>query len=248
MAEEKMMRLSQVARKLNVGTSTIIDHLSAKGYEIENNPNAKITVDMYAVLSKEYEASAQVKKEASGLTIGKKHMGDLVIDANQTNNISEQEDEDEILIKNNNPVEEIAVKETTPILPAAEISSEEKDELTGKVTLQGIKVLGKIDLSGPEKTEKKPEKEKPVAKAEVKTEEPKKEEKTPEPVSEEPKKAVVAEVAKTPAEAVVTETPATVVTEKPEVKTKDPVAEKPPVVAPVAVIVPEVAEHVSESV
>ena len=145
MAEEKMMRLSQVARKLNVGTSTIIDHLSAKGYEIENNPNAKITVDMYAVLSKEYEASAQVKKEASGLTIGKKHMGDVVIDANQTNNAaSEQDEEEEILIKNIAPVEEVIVKEKTT--PSAEIPKEEvssdKEELSGKVVLQGIKVLG----------------------------------------------------------------------------------------------------------
>jgi len=166
MAEEKMMRLSQVARKLNVGTSTIIDHLSAKGYEIENNPNAKITVDMYAVLSKEFESSAQVKKEASGLTIGKKHMGDVVIDANQLNsNAPEQDEEEEILIKNIAPAEDVVVKEKINI--SAEIPTEEessdKDELTGKVVLQGIKVLGKIDLAGIDKDSKKSEKEKASA-------------------------------------------------------------------------------------
>ena len=232
MAEEKMMRLSQVARKLNVGTSTIIDHLSAKGYEIENNPNAKITVDMYAVLSKEYEASAQVKKEASGLTIGKKHMGDVVIDANQTNNAaSEQDEEEEILIKNIAPVEEVIVKEkTTPSaeIPKEEISSD-KEELSGKVVLQGIKVLGKIDLSNIDKDPKKHEKEKPskpkpeTAKtAEVVL----KAEKLITPSEEVKAEAVVATKAENPVSAEV-ETP--VVTEAPiiaEVKEEKPVSVK----------------------
>ena len=124
MAEEKMMRLSQVARKLNVGTSTIIDHLSAKGYDIENNPNAKITMDMYAVLSKEYESSAQVKKEAESLTIGKKHMGDVVIDADQINAAPEQDDEDEIRFVTNAPV--VAAVPEAPVAPIAAATTEEE--------------------------------------------------------------------------------------------------------------------------
>ena len=232
MAEEKMMRLSQVARKLNVGTSTIIDHLSAKGYEIENNPNAKITVDMYAVLSKEYEASAQVKKEASGLTIGKKHMGDVVIDANQTNSAaSEQDEEEEILIKNIAPVEEVIVKEkTTPSaeIPKEEISSD-KEELSGKVVLQGIKVLGKIDLSNIDKDPKKQEKEKPSkSKPEtVKTSEVvKKAEKPVTPTEEIKAEAVVTTKDESPVSAEV-ESP--VITEAPiiaEAKEEKPVAVK----------------------
>ena len=160
MAEEKMMRLSQVARKLNVGTSTIIDHLSAKGYEIDNNPNAKITMDMYSILSKEYESSAQVKKEAESLTIGKKHMGDVVIDADQVNTAPEHEEEDEIRIVNSNPVEAPAQE-----APAAATVAEEAPKVETKasqedakpnVTLQGLKVLGKIDLSTADKDSKKP--------------------------------------------------------------------------------------------
>jgi translation initiation factor IF-2 len=160
MAEEKMMRLSQVARKLNVGTSTIIDHLSAKGYEIENNPNAKITMDMYSILSKEYESSAQVKKEAEGLTIGKKHMGDVVIDANQVNITPEHEEEAQIRIVNSNPVETVA--QETPSAPPVEETKAPKvevaaqDDSKSNVTLQGLKVLGKIDLTSTEKEVKKP--------------------------------------------------------------------------------------------
>lgn len=162
MAEEKMMRLSQVARKLNVGTSTIIDHLSAKGYEIDNNPNAKITMDMYSILSKEYESSAQVKKEAESLTIGKKHMGDVVIDADQVNTAPEHEEEDEIRIANSNPVEAPApAQETSAAVavaeeaPKVEIKASQEDAKTN-VTLQGLKVLGKIDLSTADKDSKKP--------------------------------------------------------------------------------------------
>lgn len=56
MAEEKMMRLSQAAKKLNVGTITVIEILSSKGHRIDNNPNAKLTYDLLEVLSKELNA------------------------------------------------------------------------------------------------------------------------------------------------------------------------------------------------
>ncbi|MFN8430624.1 MAG: translation initiation factor IF-2 [Spirosomataceae bacterium] len=56
MAEEKMMRLSQAAKKLNVGTITVIEILSSKGHRIDNNPNAKLSFDQLEVLSKELNA------------------------------------------------------------------------------------------------------------------------------------------------------------------------------------------------
>ena len=177
MAEEKMMRLSQVARNLNVGTSTIIDHLSAKGYEIDNNPNAKITMDMYSILSKEYESSAQVKKEAQSLNIGKKHMGDVVIDADQVNIAPEYEEEDVIRIVNSNPVPAQEIPATVaPVVeetPKVESVAPFQEEAKTNVTLQGLKVLGKIDLSTADKDSKKPANiTKPVEKP--------KQEKTPE--------------------------------------------------------------------
>ncbi len=51
MVEEKTMRLSQVARKLNVGTTTIATHLAEKGFQIENKPNAKISLEQYNILA-----------------------------------------------------------------------------------------------------------------------------------------------------------------------------------------------------
>ncbi|MFY0593177.1 translation initiation factor IF-2 [Roseivirga sp.] len=77
MSEEKMMRLSQVARKLNVGRNTIVDFLSAKGHSVDSSPNAKINGEQYSLLAKEFAASASEKEEASHLTIGTKHVEDL---------------------------------------------------------------------------------------------------------------------------------------------------------------------------
>ncbi|MCS7082173.1 MAG: translation initiation factor IF-2 [Bacteroidota bacterium] len=41
------VRLFKVARELNLGTDTIVAHLRKKGFDIENNPNAKLTDEMY---------------------------------------------------------------------------------------------------------------------------------------------------------------------------------------------------------
>ena len=57
MAEEKTMRLSLVAKQINVGTSTILQFLSAKGHKIDNNPNAKLNFEQLTMLAKEYGAN-----------------------------------------------------------------------------------------------------------------------------------------------------------------------------------------------
>jgi translation initiation factor IF-2 len=68
MAEEKMMRLSQAAKKLNVGTITIIEILSSKGHRIDNNPNAKLSFDLLEVLSKELHAPELLREMGGGST------------------------------------------------------------------------------------------------------------------------------------------------------------------------------------
>lgn len=165
MAEEK--RLSKVARELNVGASTIVDFLTGKGYVVENNPNSKISVEQQNILLKEFESSAMDKQEASSLTIGKKeYAGD---------NKYGREDEEDLFLKS-------LSKETVVDKPKAEApvetpAAEKEESIQSKPKLQGIKVLGKIDL------DKKPSK--PVEKqveppVEIPNEEP-----APTPVEEE---------------------------------------------------------------
>jgi translation initiation factor IF-2 len=70
MAEGKIMRLSQAARKLNVGTTTIVAFLVEKGIAIENKPHAKITLDQLNMLATEFAGAAVDKEEASEIAIG----------------------------------------------------------------------------------------------------------------------------------------------------------------------------------
>lgn len=63
-------RLVKVAKELNVGTSTIVEHLISAGFEIENKPTAKITDEMESELLKEFQKSIAIKEQADQLIIG----------------------------------------------------------------------------------------------------------------------------------------------------------------------------------
>ena len=128
MADEKVMRLSQAARKLNVGLSTIAEHLESKGFEVEHKPNAKITMEQFDMLAKEFASSAMDKEEASGLTIGQKHSDNLIIDTESDSTIKKREDEEEIFIKNISASQEETVEapETEEAPPPPPPPAEEK--------------------------------------------------------------------------------------------------------------------------
>ena len=80
MSVQKVMRLSQVARKLNVGRDTIVEFLAEKGMEVDRNPNAKITPEQYTLLAKEYASSLLDKEEAEGLHIGVQYREKLTVE------------------------------------------------------------------------------------------------------------------------------------------------------------------------
>jgi translation initiation factor IF-2 len=153
MAEEKMIRLGQASRKLNVGHNTILEFLAKKGYSVENNPNTKLTPEQYAMLAKEYASSASEKLEASGLTIGTKHVENVSIDREKESGKKRVDDEESIMIKNLGSKDLKGKEEPKP-------DKVERD----KPKLEGIKVIGKIELekkaAAPAKKEKEVEKEK----------------------------------------------------------------------------------------
>jgi len=69
--KEKNIRLSQVARKVNVATDTIVAFLEKKGYTVDNKPNAKITIEQFELLAAEFTSSIIDKQEAAHVVIGK---------------------------------------------------------------------------------------------------------------------------------------------------------------------------------
>jgi len=59
------VRLSKVAREFNVGLSTIVDFLQEKGIKISSDPNAKLTDEQYALVTKEFSKDTEAKKESN---------------------------------------------------------------------------------------------------------------------------------------------------------------------------------------
>ena len=156
MAEEKMIRLGQASRKLNVGHNTILEFLAKKGFTLENNPNAKLSAEQFAMLSKEYASSASEKLEASALSIGTKHNENVTIESEKEAQKKKVDDEENIMIKNLGSSKEVKAKEEVK-QPGLKVERE-------KPKLEGIKVVGKIEL---EKKPVAPVKEEPQPKVEV---------------------------------------------------------------------------------
>lgn len=163
MAEEKSMRLSQAARKLNVGIGTIVDFLGGKGVQIDSKPNTKVTPDQFKMLYKEFQDSAADKEEAAEVTIGGSHRNQII----GTEKAETPKNEEEVISIKNTTVEKPQEPE---VLKASDSSK-----------LQGVKVVGKIDLDSKPK----------AAKPEQKTTEPT-------PTKPEPKKEAPAPVAPAP--------------------------------------------------
>ena len=53
-----------------MGTTTIVEHLTNSGFDIENKPTANVTDEMYAELLKEFQKSIAIKEKADQLVIG----------------------------------------------------------------------------------------------------------------------------------------------------------------------------------
>ncbi|HLT06304.1 MAG TPA: translation initiation factor IF-2 [Cyclobacteriaceae bacterium] len=161
MSEEKMMRLGQVARKLNVGISTIVDSMAKKGFDVESNPNSKISMEHFNMLAKEFKSSAQDKEEASHLSIGKRH--------NETFTIKAEPEPEQ-------PKKQDPVKQAPKVEEKKE-SQPEVEKISSEAPKLGITVLGKIDLDAKGRPvakveETAPAKESPKAEAPQEAEEP----------------------------------------------------------------------------
>ena len=62
--KSKVYRLFKVAKELNVGSTTLAEHLQDKGFEVKTSPNEKLTQEMYDVLLKAFASDQTLKEKA----------------------------------------------------------------------------------------------------------------------------------------------------------------------------------------
>ena len=159
-AKGKVQRLRKVAGEFNLGTVTIIEFLEKNNFEVDNNPNAKITPEMYDLLEKTFNSDKSVKEEKEKLA--EEYRG-------RRDKRKEQEVEEKVKI-------------STPAPEPVAVPKPEKIE----VEVPKPKIVDKIDL---EKVAPKPKVKKVEEKPKEKIVEAPKEEakKKEEPIKEEPK-------------------------------------------------------------
>src|SRR3954470_12202101 len=139
MSEGKTIRLASAAKELNVGITTIVDHLHGKGFkDVANTPNTKLTEEQYDILLRDFMQSIAIKEKAEQINIGKRK-------------------EEELYIKD-------VIKETAKETPKEEVKPKEKEVVhtIAKTEVEGPKIVGKIDLEETKKSKKKDEKKEEV--------------------------------------------------------------------------------------
>ncbi len=136
-------RLSKIAKECNVGISTIVDFLHKKGFEIESNPNTKVSEEMYDLLKQEYRSDLTVKMESQKL-VDRKQKGKK--SSVSIDDIKEDHDEDD---EDTDSDRELNVKSDTPVekkSPDKEEKEEPASDVLSSRQKMDVKVVGKIDL------------------------------------------------------------------------------------------------------
>ena len=152
MSEEvKNIRLSKAAREFNVGTSTIVEFLAKKGFNIDPSPNTKLSPDEYALVVKEYQGEKEVKKNADQL--GSIAFKGKTITVETTEKPKAVEEEEEIVSIKSNILPKTDVKEEKPKAekPKEEKPKVEKPKDDSVKDAIKLNVVGKIDLDGGKK-------------------------------------------------------------------------------------------------
>jgi translation initiation factor IF-2 len=252
MAEEKSMRLSQVAKILNQAAARVVERLSAKGFKVDSNPNTKINTEQLEVLAKEYKAME--------LLNGTRRTDPSVAVAESPR----PQEEDVVLYRRDDAGRPTNENKPEPIpvnIPKVDPVEAKPAPQTAQTGLPGLTVVGKIDLNAkpsvPQPTapqakatpaqevkpEPKPEAAKPLDTSVPATSVPKPTPVVAQPVMVQPEKEVPKPVPAQPvaveakSESVQAETPrvavapASVVTEVPKESVAPAVAPTPEVVA-----------------
>ena len=166
MVDGNTIRLSKLTREFNVGIHTIVEFLHKKGFDIDSNPNTKVSAEALQLLEKEYKVDFSIKKESEKISL-KSHRP-------KKESISIDDFEDEEEETGEEPAPKVVPEKKETKIEEAVIPVEKIDK---------FKVIGKIDLSTLNKPKKKVIVEK---KPEPKVDQPKVEKQPEEKVEKQP--------------------------------------------------------------
>lgn len=211
---DKVIRLSKVARQLNVGISTIVDYLSSQGVTIDPNPNTKLDAEHFDLVNKQFADDKSLKEEAekTSLTRERRETITLKTKGKEPEPVEAEDEGDDFELPNPilNPGAATSLKKEAEAPDSVENRNDDKSPKIEKDDSKTIgdgdmkvSVVGKIDLSSinsktrPDKRKKEekpkgPQKPAPV----VEKAAPVKEEPTPPVESSEPEKRIDIETIK----------------------------------------------------
>ncbi|MDX1906768.1 MAG: translation initiation factor IF-2 [Bacteroidia bacterium] len=248
----QVYRLFQVAKELNVSTSQLVDFLKGKGHDVVSSPNTKLTGDQYHILVRQYASEKDMKAKADQMTEKRKEEVRLVNNnrpVSQPGTPTSEEEPDSVAISaddlRNNRIVRRPVTNKPPV-GRVEPVSEKNDPPAPKeppvadpASNMGIKILGRIDLSAFNTTNKKSQ-QKPATPPVKQVEEPAKPVVLPPPVVQQEAPLPEVSLPQPP----VVPTPVAEVPVAPPVSPAPPpvVLKEEPAVPPVVVTPPPVAE------
>ncbi|MCC5946529.1 MAG: translation initiation factor IF-2 [Bernardetiaceae bacterium] len=161
MSEKKTkIRLSKAARDLNVSTQRIAEYLG-----IENStPNTPLSNEQFEMVSKQFENSKKVKKEAAEIAIGNNSGRDIVVTSKQSEQRKSEQDDDDAKEEKTFNIQDNSPKVRTSIKIKGD-DHKEPETITGKS--KGYRPIGKIELDKNNNPVRKKEPKKEDAKKDV---------------------------------------------------------------------------------
>lgn len=113
---EGSIRIKKAATEFNISVGHVVEHLSKKGFDVDNNPNAKITDEMYSVLMRDFGQDKKIKEQAAQISIGRQSKADVVLDNKDfAATAPVEKEQDEVLIKGLNTAKAAAAAEAVPV-------------------------------------------------------------------------------------------------------------------------------------
>src|SRR5688572_23128969 len=152
MSEASTIRLSKVLKEFSIGIDHALDFLDKKGIKVEKNPNAKITVEAYELLQKEFQSDKQIKKSAEEITNQKLKKDNVIIEAKTGSEITREKevDADDNLAQDLIKIKKTAAEKETPQVTRKTKKAEEPapvpEVIKAKIDKSQPKIVDKIDL------------------------------------------------------------------------------------------------------